>query len=155
MKVTKNLGLSLPEATDPADISVIAENFRKLDGLGGGFDLLDRLKNNGVVQVATGSYMGTGTYGADHPHSLTFNFVPKIVILGEDVQSVINSGGGAILIWFGQENIVLGAAYGGTQKLMCSVSNTQFSYYTTSSAVVNQNNKVYRYAAVGLLSAQG
>lgn len=33
------------------------------------------------VRIATGSYTGTGTYGASHPNSLTFEFAPKIVLL--------------------------------------------------------------------------
>ena len=36
--------------------------------------LLAALKQAGAVQIATGSYVGTGTYGADHPCSLTFDF---------------------------------------------------------------------------------
>ena len=35
----------------------------------------------GVPKIATGSYTGTGTYGADNPCSLTFNFVPTLVIV--------------------------------------------------------------------------
>ncbi|MBS1384437.1 MAG: hypothetical protein HPZ90_08585, partial [Flavonifractor sp.] len=35
----------------------------------------------GVPKIATGSYTGTGTYGADNPCSLTFNFSPKLVIV--------------------------------------------------------------------------
>ena len=45
--------------------------------------LLAALKQAGAVQIATGSYVGTGTYGADHPCSLTFDFVPKEVIIQE------------------------------------------------------------------------
>lgn len=41
--------------------------------------LLAALKQAGAVQIVTGSYVGTGTYGADHPCSLTFDFVPQIV----------------------------------------------------------------------------
>ena len=33
------------------------------------------------VQIATGSYVGTGKYGADNPNSLTFNFSPKAIII--------------------------------------------------------------------------
>ena len=32
----------------------------------------------GVPKIATGSYTGTGTYGADNPCSLTFPFSPKL-----------------------------------------------------------------------------
>lgn len=43
--------------------------------------LLAALKQAGAVQIATGSYVGTGTFGADHPCSLTFDFVPKLIMI--------------------------------------------------------------------------
>ena len=43
--------------------------------------LLAALKQAGAVQIATGSYVGTGTYGADHPCSLTFDFLPTLIWL--------------------------------------------------------------------------
>ena len=36
---------------------------------------------DGKARIQTGSYVGTGTYGASHPCSLTFDFVPKIVYI--------------------------------------------------------------------------
>ena len=33
------------------------------------------------VKIETGSYVGTGTYGADNPNTLTFGFVPKLVFI--------------------------------------------------------------------------
>ena len=33
------------------------------------------------VHIVTGSYVGTGTFGADHPCSLTFNFLPKLIMI--------------------------------------------------------------------------
>lgn len=45
-------------------------------------DLMGWMKNNGSVQIATGSYVGTGTYGVNNPCSLTSPFVPKLVSLG-------------------------------------------------------------------------
>lgn len=36
---------------------------------------------NGRVQIATGSYTGTGTYGASNPSSLSFGFAPKLIFL--------------------------------------------------------------------------
>lgn len=43
--------------------------------------LLAALKQAGAVQIVTGSYVGTGTFGADHPCSLTFDFVPKLIMI--------------------------------------------------------------------------
>lgn len=36
----------------------------------------------GCAHIETGSYVGTGTYGNGNPNSLTFGFVPKIVVVG-------------------------------------------------------------------------
>ena len=33
------------------------------------------------VHIVTGSYVGTGTFGADHPCSLTFTFLPKLIMI--------------------------------------------------------------------------
>ena len=35
------------------------------------------------VQVATGNYVGTGTYGSGNPNKLTFDFEPQLVIVSE------------------------------------------------------------------------
>ena len=46
----------------------------------------------GRAQLAAGSYTGTGTYGADHPNTLTFPFPPKLVVLAMgDAHSVLLS----------------------------------------------------------------
>lgn len=37
------------------------------------------------VRIATGSYVGTGTYGASNPNSLTFDFAPNLVIVICDI----------------------------------------------------------------------
>lgn len=42
-------------------------------------EYLGKLGDKARVQVV--SYVGTGTYGEDHPNSLTFNFVPKVVMI--------------------------------------------------------------------------
>lgn len=36
---------------------------------------------NTKAEIATGSYTGTGTYGASNPNSLTFAFAPKLLML--------------------------------------------------------------------------
>ena len=44
-------------------------------------DLVAALGDAGGVRIATGSYTGTGTYGANNPCSLTFPFLPKLIML--------------------------------------------------------------------------
>lgn len=36
-----------------------------------------------IPHVQTGTYVGTGTYGADNPNTLTFDFTPKLVIISD------------------------------------------------------------------------
>ena len=42
-------------------------------------EYLGKLGDKARVQVV--SYVGTGTYGSDHPNSLTFDFVPKVILI--------------------------------------------------------------------------
>ena len=44
-------------------------------------DLVAALGDAGGVRIATGSYTGTGTYGASNPCSLTFPFSPTLVVV--------------------------------------------------------------------------
>lgn len=39
------------------------------------------LSNLGIARIATGSYVGTGTYGSDSPNSLTLPFEPKLLMI--------------------------------------------------------------------------
>ena len=46
----------------------------------------------GACQIQTGSYVGTGTYGSSNPCKLTFNFVPKVVVIVQPRQSTSYDG---------------------------------------------------------------
>ena len=52
---------------------------------------------NSRAKIATGSYVGTGTYGASNPCSLTFDFSPNLILLFPKV--VISVGGGSVHYW--------------------------------------------------------
>ena len=56
---------------------------RTIDGTTKYYSVLHEgnLSDLGVARIATGTYVGTGTYGADNPNSLTFDFVPKAVFI--------------------------------------------------------------------------
>ena len=85
--------------------------FRDISGNTGGSvtlaNLVVALGNNGVItqnnlaaqtsalgfaKIATGSYVGTGTFGVNNPCSLTFPFSPKILIFFERHRLVNNDG---------------------------------------------------------------
>ena len=52
---------------------------------------------NSRAKIATGSYVGTGTYGASNPCSLTFDFSPNLILFFPKV--VISVGGGSVDYW--------------------------------------------------------
>ena len=51
----------------------------------------DTAQSMGFTKIATGSYVGTGTYGSANPNSLTFDFEPKIVFLSVDSSASVFS----------------------------------------------------------------
>ena len=57
------------------------------------------LKNNARIQ--TGSYVGTGTYGANNPCTLTFDFLPIIITIYMEKSTTGNYG---IFLWGKEEN---------------------------------------------------
>lgn len=61
---------------------------------------------DGKARIQTGSYVGTGTYGESNPCSLTFDFVPKwIIIIGRWASNTAgNYGFGGIIPAFGLTN---------------------------------------------------
>ena len=72
------------------------------------------------VRIATGSYVGTGTYGSSNPCSLTFPFVPKFVAVNDTSGGSTDSYSTTIL-WFGQ--------IGNYEELEFSLSGTTLSWY--------------------------
>lgn len=70
MQRTQNYNLCQWEAEDRILRSDFNSNNAKIDAaLAAG------------AKIATGSYTGTGEYGASHPNTLTFDFAPKVVII--------------------------------------------------------------------------
>ena len=77
----KNL-ISGLTSTSPASDDLIP--FQDVSSGGAGKTTLSALASalqsvRGYAKIQTGSYVGTGTYGADNPCSLTFNFTPILI----------------------------------------------------------------------------
>lgn len=95
----------------------------------------------GNARIATGSYVGTGTYGTSSKSSLTFDFVPELVIvMYYRDQRPINNG----FIWTGQEGT---ASYCSA----FSLSDKTLSWYSNSGEEYQHNEKgiEYYYVAIG------
>lgn len=124
--------------------------------------------NNAVapVKIVTGSYTGTGTYGASNPNSLTFDFEPKLVML-----LAMESSSGSYYTLFGVSEArqgifaihphTLGANYKQYAGFYVESATANNSYakktgntiywYATSSASNQANNSgfTYHYMAIG------
>ena len=95
------------------------------------------------VQVATGSYTGTGTYGKSNPNSLTFGFVPKFVAFSSTRYTVHG-----YLLNPGTRAYLSGNATGRDQTV--TWNNTTVSWYSgDAQAQLNYTNTEYYYIAIG------
>lgn len=108
----------------------------------------DQIKDG--VKIATGSYTGTGTYGASNPNSLTFGFEPKLVFIGAERQSSADCA----FVFNGQTTFSRTNSGGGGDSADCSFSGNTFTWYSTSSswgsaAQMNSANVEYLYFAIG------
>lgn len=61
------------------DLTNITGTLPVANGGTGTTSLNSLMTNMGAARIQTGSYTGTGTYGASNPCSLTFNFVPVFI----------------------------------------------------------------------------
>lgn len=96
----------------------------------------------GACRIQTGSYTGTGTVGSTNPNTLTFNFVPKVVIIGAG-NGATRSGEGLMVYIQGNPNMI--PAKGAESSAMghqcpVSLSGTTLSWYTTSTTTSNDYN---------------
>lgn len=102
------------------------------------------------VHIVTGSYVGTGTFGADHPCSLTFNFVPKFLLVycNSDVNNVHYIFAVNPSVYYVYDGYV-------TRPELGNITwGKTVQYYTNSNLTVtygqcNTSNHEYIYFAVG------
>lgn len=108
-------------------------------------DALEALAHR--AKIATGSYTGTGTYGASNPCSLTFPFSPELVIVrhmvlmrgaGDTFHSTSSNGSSS----GNAKNTAIWTETG--VEWYCSQS-----YQPSASAQMNAGGEVYHYLAIG------
>lgn len=110
------------------------------------------------LRIATGSYIGSGVYGSNNPNILTFEFVPKIVIVqGTGRPNVMISPGGTLSTW--------ATTYASGGVIQITFDGNSVSWYiikrwsgTTTGSVtddigskgqLNEAEKTYTYLAIG------
>ena len=123
-------------------------------------DALAALKTlaDGKAKIVTGSYTGTGTYGASNPNVLNLNGAPQIVLIyapkagsyGKFGIFLVNS---STYIGFAENSsyFQVNTAYAAfAWHSPCSVSGNTLSWYNAHDAVsqFNENGSLYFYAAV-------
>ena len=110
------------------------------------YQFLDIPFNNAVngAKIATGSYVGTGTYGASNPNTLTFEFEPKIIIIGND-------RGGVYINFYFWGAVGMNGANNFAAENIVSTSNFTISWYHPSdvSGQLNASGITYNYIAIG------
>lgn len=129
-------------------------------------DLVAALGDAGGVRIATGSYTGTGTYGADNPCSLTFPFVPRLIMLlgYEDTdgtwQPILGYNGGSyhvnevfadMMTTEYKEGLGFCGYSGSYCKGKRSVDSKTFYWYSDRSAAYQRNfpGSIYHYMILG------
>ena len=105
-------------------------------------EYLGKLGDKARVQVV--SYVGTGTYGSDHPNSLTFDFVPKIVVIQSPNQ---NTNIASCIALNGSKIVVTYPGNGYPSEF--SWNKKTVSWYSTGGYQLNDSGTKYTAVAIG------
>ena len=101
------------------------------------------------AQVYTGSYVGTGTYGASNPNTLTFPFEPKAII----VQQISDSANGGFFDFYAVNGATQTKTNHGNNNgsIQFDWSGNGVSWYsvTNSSVQLNYSGDTYNYIVFG------
>lgn len=98
---------------------------------------------NGEIQIIRGSYIGTGTYGASNPNTLTFPFIPQIFIV-DNYAIIYHRPISKFTFWQGTNSYTTNITWG---------EGNSISWYGTN--LGGQNNasgKIYYWTAIGKIN---
>ena len=107
----------------------------------------------GVPKIATGSYTGTGTYGADNPCSLTFPFSPTLVIVScwRAASSMTNRSVVGIFVRDDHGMRITQNTNYASRILYAAWAETSLSWYSVDGEddQLNYDGTTYHYIALG------
>ena len=116
-------------------------------------NLNSQVANLGYTKIQTGSYVGTGTYGASNPCSLTFNFVPKLLIFfNKDCNGLFLTDGYSEVGYIGIVNLTtLTTSYTQGGVVSSSFSDYDGSDYSTINgySLKSSNGKTIKWYCKG------
>jgi len=127
-------------------------------------EMLAAIAAAGGLKIATGSYVGTGTFGSSNPKTLTFDFDPQfLVVMGQKrsgnttshtiMWAIKNTGWYAAGLYgndYNSNSITSNHRAWGLSNF-CTFSGKTVSWYNTYNAVsqLNYDAFTYHYLAVG------
>lgn len=121
--------------------------------------LWETIKAAPAARIATGTYTGTDTYGADNPNVLNFEFVPKMVIVySDDVGWLMPQSGYWSYGFLWTTGMPYALTRNGNGASGYGVQFTQegnsLSWYikgssSTAAYQLNASDKTYSYFAIG------
>ena len=107
-------------------------------------------------EIVSGSYVGTGTHGADNPNSLTFDFEPEVVILENKIKYTNGTGFGTTTLLRGVTRVVVchrGSDSGEIDTYELDVvwdgNTVSWSCYYGAAWQLNDEGTEYHYTAIG------
>lgn len=107
------------------------------------------------VRVETGSYVGTGTYGSSNPNTLTFGFVPQLVIVCKKNGFLTPSDGGynQSFLWVARQFVLSIYAINSISSVQISAKGNTLSWNADSpygpERQCNISGQEYNYIAIG------
>ena len=115
----------------------------KINDINSGVDNEIASALSGFARIETGSYVGTGMYGAANPNTLTFGFAPQLVILPH--VDDYNGCPEHVMFYAGTRNYKIANGITGT------LEGRELSWYSTRSASeqFNVSGRTYHYIAIG------
>ena len=104
-------------------------------------EYLGKLGDKARVQVV--SYVGTGTYGSSNPNSLTFDFVPKMVIIRQENDAY------AKFDWIiGTTSVEV--HLDGSYNCFVAIDGNKLSFYSLNASLYQMNESGEKYYAVAI-----
>lgn len=108
---------------------------------------LENLGLSYAAKITTGSYDGTGTYGAANPTTLTFDFVPKFISISPESQSYFGR-------WtYNSKQLMVDWTFGNNSGTVCvaELNDKTLSWYHSGEAErqLNHSGEKYFYVAIG------
>ena len=115
-------------------------------------ELLDGLLTtaNSKARIQTGSYTGTGTYGASNPCSLTFDFVPQLIVFfGSYAEARIDDAIHPIILLWGISEAFGISSYTDQHSIITYSEKTMSWYSLGAKGQYNEARFTYRYVVIG------